>query len=203
MPQPLPNGSRLLFIGSLRHFPNVSALRFFLDEVWPLLDGVELTVVAGPDPELHWQGSLPTLDRVRVLGYVADVKPLYDQTNIVIVPTLVSAGTNIKVLEAMAMERAVVSTPSGCAGLGLIHGESVWVADGAEGFAEGIRHLIEDIKRATERFRLLRTEHTKAAHAISQAGRYVNEAAETIVASIAEIMALIDALADVDSRAAA
>ena len=66
-----------------------------------------------------------------------------------------------------------------------------------------IRHLIEEIKRATERFRLLRTEHTKAAHAISQASRYVNEAAETIVASIAEIMALIDALADVDSRAAA
>jgi ribosomal-protein-alanine acetyltransferase len=135
---------RLLFIGSLRHFPNASALRFFLDEVWPRLKGVELTVVAGPDPERHWQGPLPTLDRVRILGYVADVRPLYDETNVVIVPTLVSAGTNIKVLEAMAMERPVVSTSSGCAGLGLVHGESVWVADDAEAFAGGIRRLIGD-----------------------------------------------------------
>ena len=143
-PTPEPLGKRLLFIGSLRHFPNVSALRFFLEEVWPLLDGVELTVVAGPDPERHWQGALPKLGGVTILGYVADVKPLYDEANVVIVPTLVSAGTNIKVLEAMAMERAVVSTPSGCAGLGLAHGESVWVAEGAEGFAAGVRALMGD-----------------------------------------------------------
>jgi glycosyltransferase involved in cell wall biosynthesis len=62
----------------------------------------------------------------------------------VIVPTTVSAGTNVKVLEAMAMERAVVSTPSGCAGLGLVHGESVWVADTAAEFAEGVAALILD-----------------------------------------------------------
>ena len=142
-PEP-PTGNRLLFIGSLRHFPNVSALRFFLEEVWPLLAGVDLTIVAGPDPELHWPGPLPALDRVKMLGYVSDVRPLYAEANVVIVPTLVSAGTNIKVLEAMAMERAVVSTSSGCAGLGLVHGESVWVADGAEAFAEGVRRLIAD-----------------------------------------------------------
>ncbi len=145
-PSPEPDGPpRLLFIGSFRHFPNVSALRFFLDEVWPALPGdLELTVAAGPDPEPHWGGSLPRLDRVRILGYVADVKPLYDQSNVVIVPTVVSAGTNIKVLEAMAMERAVVSTSSGCAGLGLVHRESVWVADGASAFIEGVRRLTQD-----------------------------------------------------------
>ncbi len=68
---------------------------------------------------------------------------------------------------------------------------------------ETIRHLVDEIRRAIERFRLLRTEHTKAATAITQAGRYVNEAAETIAASIGQIMALIDALADIDTRAAA
>ena len=46
-----------------------------------------------------------------------------------VVPTLESAGTNVKVLEALAMERAVVSTPSGCAGLGLEHGKTAWIAD--------------------------------------------------------------------------
>ena len=142
-PEPLA-GNRLLFIGSLRHFPNVSALRFFLDEVWPRLTGVELTIVAGPDPELYWQGPLPALDRVTFLGYVSDVRPLYVEANVVIVPTLVSAGTNIKVLEAMAMERPVVSTSSGCAGLGLVHGESVWIADQASAFAEGVHRLTDD-----------------------------------------------------------
>ena len=72
------------------------------------------------------------------------MRPLYEEANLVIVPTLASAGTNVKVLEAMAMERAVVSTSSGCAGLDLEHGKTVWVADGAEGFAAGVRRLIAD-----------------------------------------------------------
>lgn len=57
-----------------------------------------------------------------------------------------------------------------------------------------IRHLADDIKRALERFRLLRMEHTKAAKAIGQAGRYVDEAAETIADGVGGIMAIIDSL---------
>ena len=62
------------------------------------------------------------------------------RANLVLVPTTVSAGTNVKVLEAMAMERAVVSTTSGCAGLGLLHGHSVWMADTAGSFRRRGRH---------------------------------------------------------------
>ena len=177
MPGPEPAGAerpQILFIGSFRHFPNVSAIRFFLDEVWPGLDGVDLTVVAGPDPEPHWGGALPNLEHVRFLGYVADVKPLYDQANLVVVPTLVSAGTNIKVLEAMAMERAVVSTSSGCAGLGLVHGESVWIADGAAAFADGVRLLAGD---AALRRRLAATarRHAERHFSWTQLGRRQRE----------------------------
>ena len=81
---------------------------------------------------------------MRLLEFVRDVRPLYVEANIVIVPTLVSAGTNLKVLEAMAMQRAVVATTTGCAGLGLAHGESVWIADTAAEFAEGVARLAED-----------------------------------------------------------
>ena len=87
--------------------------------------------------------SLPSDSRFDILSYVADVRPLYNAANLVLVPTVVSAGTNIKVLEAMAMRRAVVSTPSGCAGLGLEHGRSVWIADTATQFFEGISQLID------------------------------------------------------------
>jgi glycosyltransferase involved in cell wall biosynthesis len=157
-PEPERPGQRLLFVGSFRHFPNVAAYRFFVEQVWPKLSArfpkMTLKVVSGPDDLLHWREFTHTHDpeppeRVYLLGFVADVQPLYADANLVVVPTTVSAGTNIKVLEAMAMERAVVSTPSGCAGLGLTHDESVWIADDAVSFTAGIAQLIENpAKRA-------------------------------------------------------
>ncbi|HTC32427.1 MAG TPA: GNAT family N-acetyltransferase [Bryobacteraceae bacterium] len=146
-------GERLLFIGSFRHFPNIVAYRFFVDQVWPHLRensaGIGLTVVAGPDPLLYWRAhtgllAIPPDDRIRMLEFVADVRPLYVETNLAIVPTLESAGTNLKVLEAMAMDRAVVSTTSGCAGLGLEHGVNVWIADEPRDFADAIERLLTD-----------------------------------------------------------
>jgi ribosomal-protein-alanine acetyltransferase len=144
---------RLLFIGSFRHFPNVVAYRFFTEEVWPALRSefpdLAVTVVAGPDSAEYWRAATGLNwqapdERITLLGFVRDVRPLYQEATLAIVPTLVSAGTNVKVLEAMAMARAVVSTSSGCAGLGLKHGTNVWIADDAAGFAEGVRRLLTD-----------------------------------------------------------
>ncbi len=146
-------GERLLFVGSFRHFPNIVAFRFFVEQVWPLLcdrfPDASVTVVAGPSPSLYWReytniAELPADKRVRILEFVSDVAPLYIETNLVLVPTLVSAGTNLKVLEALAMERAVVSTSCGCAGLGLEHGVNIWIADSAEDFAAGVAALLAD-----------------------------------------------------------
>jgi glycosyltransferase involved in cell wall biosynthesis len=162
-------GERLLFIGSFRHFPNVAAYRFFTGEVWPLLRDkfpqMSLTVVAGGDYLTSWRAFAdspePAPDpRIRLLGFVSDVRPLYVESNLVLVPTTVSAGTNVKVLEAMAMERAVVSTTSGCAGLGLLHGHSVWVADSAVAFAAAVATLINDFER--------RQQMARAAYGVAQ-----------------------------------
>jgi glycosyltransferase involved in cell wall biosynthesis len=164
-PAPELPGERLLFIGSFRHFPNIAAYRFFVEQVWPLLRDkfpqMSLTVVCGADHLTSWRAFTdspePASDpRIRLLGFVADVRPLYVETNLVLAPTTVSAGTNVKVLEAMAMERAVVSTSSGCAGLGLLHGHSVWVADSAEAFAAGIATLINDPERREQMARAAR-----------------------------------------------
>ncbi|MCS7042308.1 MAG: glycosyltransferase family 4 protein [Bryobacteraceae bacterium] len=144
-PEPAGGTPELLFVGSFRHFPNVRAFLFLLGEVWPRLAGrrLRLTVVAGPQPELYWTPR-PLDDRIALLGYVADVQPLYERATLVLIPTVVSAGTNLKALEAMASQRAIVSTPSGVAGLGLVHGESVWLAESADEFAAGILRLLED-----------------------------------------------------------
>ncbi|MGO9261649.1 MAG: glycosyltransferase [Bryobacteraceae bacterium] len=158
-PEPESGGERLLFIGSFRHFPNIEAYRFFTERVWPLLrdqfTNMTVTVVCGAEPLTYWRAFIdspePAPDgRIRMLGFVADVRPLYVEANIVIVPTTVSAGTNVKVLEAMAMQRAVVSTSSGSAGLGLLHGHSVWEADAPESFAAGIATLIADPERRSQ-----------------------------------------------------
>ena len=146
-------GQRLLFVGSFAHFPNIVAFRFFMEQVWPRLRErsaeVRVTVVAGLDPLLHWRQhtgliDLPRDERINVLEFVSDVRPLHVEANLVLVPTLVSAGTNLKGLEAMAMDRAVISTSSGCAGLGLEHGANVWIADSADEFTAGIVTLLAD-----------------------------------------------------------
>lgn len=145
-PSPDPDEARVLFIGSFRHFPNVTAYRFLREEIWPLVRAAMpqagLEVVAGPDFETyHPAAGEPG---VVIQGFVADVVPLYRRASVVVSPTLVSAGTNLKVLEAMAMRRAVVSTPSGCGGLNLAHGESVWIAETASALADGIVTLLRD-----------------------------------------------------------
>ena len=146
-------GQRLLFVGSFRHFPNIVAYRFFIEQIWPVLrkksEEISLTVVAGPEPLLYWREhtGLPSIlqdERIRLLEFVSDVRPLYVEANLAIVPTLESAGTNLKVLEAMAMDRAVVSTTSGCAGLGLQHCTNVWIADKPADFASGIKTLLQN-----------------------------------------------------------
>jgi len=86
-------------------------------------------------------------ERIRLLAFIEDVRPLYVEANLIIVPTTVSAGTNVKVLEAMAMQRAVVSTTSGCAGPGLAARPQRVVADAPEAFAAGVATLIADPER--------------------------------------------------------
>ena len=168
-PEPERAGQRLLFIGSFRHFPNVAAYRFFMDGVWPVLRDrfpeMTVTVVAGPDYLTHWRAFADSPEpagdaRVQLLGFAADVRPLYIDANLVLVPTTVSAGTNVKALEAMAMQRAMVSTPSGVAGLGLTHRENVWIAETPEAFAEGIAALIGDPQRR-ERIAHAAYEHVR------------------------------------------
>jgi len=141
----------LLFIGSFRHFPNVLGFQFLLDRIWPKLRPAcpewRLTVVAGADHRYYWRrhtgGDLPALPpEVELLDFVEDVRPLYRRAMIVVAPLVVSAGTNIKVLEALAMERPLVSTTVGVAGLGLTPGEHASIADRPDDFAAAVLYLL-------------------------------------------------------------
>jgi ribosomal-protein-alanine acetyltransferase len=145
-------GRRILFVGSFRHFPNVVAFRWFLEQVWPIVTkriaGARFITIAGPNPEQYYKQAIRD-PNVEVHGFISDVRPFYAASNVVIVPTQVSAGTNLKVLESLACERALVSTTSGCAGLGLEHGKDVLIADDPASFAAAIELLLgnDDLRR--------------------------------------------------------
>ncbi len=149
-----PDERRILFIGSFRHLPNLLALEFFLKEVWPKLGpGYHLHIIAGADPDyyldFHRQRVHVDLAQpgIELEAFVSDVRPAYERAEIVVAPLTASAGTNIKVLEAMAMGRAVVSTPAGVNGLELTPGEDVIVEATAAGLAGAIQTLTADPER--------------------------------------------------------
>ena len=143
-----PESRRILFIGSFAHLPNLLAVEFFLKEVWPLLDDVEpqLHVIAGARHEYFLEFYQKTIaaPRLELEGFVADVRPAYRRAAVVIAPLTASAGTNIKILEAMAMAKAIVSTPAGINGLDLENGRDLIVAGSAGAFAEAVRRLMGD-----------------------------------------------------------
>lgn len=152
-----PEKKRLLFIGSFAHLPNVMALDWFLREAWPRLDGYALHVIAGKRPEyflnLFRDRVELKLDQpgIEMEAFVSDPRPAYRRASAVIAPLLASAGTNIKIMEAMAMGKAVVSTPGGMNGLDDLR-DYVSIAETGEAFAAAIWELEDaDVRRAQER----------------------------------------------------
>jgi glycosyltransferase involved in cell wall biosynthesis len=146
-----PEPHRLLFIGSFAHLPNLLALEFFLRDVWPRLGaGYTLHVIAGSRPEyfldFHRAGVSLDLHRpgIELEGFVSDVRLAYTRAELVLAPLTASAGTNIKVLEAMAMGRTTVSTLAGINGLDLRPGIDVIVTDSAAEMAHQIERLSND-----------------------------------------------------------
>ena len=156
-----PEPRRLLFIGSFAHLPNLLAVNFFLAEVWPRIEDLapSLHVIAGARCEFfleHYRSHvrLPDLPPgVELEGFVADVRPAYARAAVVIAPLVASAGTNIKILEAMAMGKAIVSTPAGINGLDLRNGHDLLVAPAAGSMASAIRDVLGDaaLRRRLER----------------------------------------------------
>jgi GT2 family glycosyltransferase len=135
-----PEPRRLLFIGSFAHRPNVLALEFFLRDIWPKLADVTLHVIAGLRHQRFWDLKQAG---VEVEGFVSDVRPAYRRATLVIAPLIASAGTNIKIMEAMAMGKAIVSTEAGIHGLELKRGEDLIVADTADEIAHWIARLLD------------------------------------------------------------
>ena len=146
----LPSQATLLIIGSYGYAPNRVAVEYFLDHIWPLIrvevPSAHLTI-AGAGPErLRHHGQVPA--GVEFAGYVADLDALYARTRMVPCTILSGGGTRVKIVEAAAYGRPVVSTHVGAEGLGMRDGVEILLRDGPREFAAACVELLLDERRA-------------------------------------------------------
>lgn len=145
--EPAGASKDLLFVGALGYSPNADAVRYFANEVLPLIQAREpaarLIVVgkhAGPDLK-----ALAASGRLELHESVPDVTPYYRRAALAIVPLRAGGGTRLKILEAMALGRPVVSTPVGCEGLAVEDGRELLIAaDGPAAFADATVRLLAE-----------------------------------------------------------
>ena len=133
----------------MSYYPNQQAVRWFLESIFPrVLERIPTAtfIVVGASPP-RWLRAYAS-DRVRVTGWVSDTRTYLDRARVVVAPLLIGGGTRVKILEAQAMARPVVSTSTGAEGLKLCDGESVLIADDAEAFASRVIDVLSDFHLA-------------------------------------------------------
>ncbi len=146
-----PNGGssapgRVVFVGPTYSHPNRDAVEFFLQETWPGIRAVD------PATSLQLVGRSAPTDQARydaapgvqVLGQVPDIRPALTQARCVVVPIRIGGGTRIKILDAWALGKAVVSTSIGCEGLDAVDGENILIRDTPATFARAVLDVLHD-----------------------------------------------------------
>jgi len=136
----------IVFVGGLGWFPNRNALDWFCEEILPVLRA------SGGAVPVQWVGRAGESEisryqqtcGVSLTGYVEDVRPFLRDAACYVIPMRVGGGTRLKLLDAWAMGKAVVSTSQGVEGTKARHGENVWIADSPEAFAAGVQRVLED-----------------------------------------------------------
>lgn len=142
------SGALVVFLGSMDWEPNIDGVEYFCREVWPrVLESVPSARfrVVGRDP--HPRVRRLASENVEVTGTVPSVVEHLREADAVVVPLRVGGGTRLKIFEAMAVGKAVVSTTVGAEGLDVTHGEDILLADDAESFAESVTGLLRDTAR--------------------------------------------------------
>jgi glycosyltransferase involved in cell wall biosynthesis len=160
----------LLFVGNLSYQPNIDAARWLCEQVRPLLGDVSIAIVGShPGPEVR---ALAELAGVTVTGDVPEVTSWYGRSRVAVAPLRIGGGTRIKIVEALAHERPVVSTPIGATGLAVGERNGILIADTAPEFAAACRALLDD---------------PSAAARIAAAGRGQVTMADQVVETIDEL----------------
>jgi polysaccharide biosynthesis protein PslH len=142
------NPFEVVFEGNMSFAPNVDAVLYFHDHILPLirqhLPQVRFLIVGkDPAPEISRLAS----SSVEVTGFVEDVRPYLDRASLFVCPMRLGAGIKNKILQAWAMEKAVVATTASMGGLTGVDGENVLIADDPVTFADSTVTLLKNPER--------------------------------------------------------
>jgi glycosyltransferase involved in cell wall biosynthesis len=156
-----PGPPRALFTGTMSYSPNYQGGEWLVERVWPLvrekLPDARLDIV-GKDPPSRL-AAVDGCDGITVAGFVPSMKPWFAAAQVVVVPIRTGAGIRVKIIEALAAGRPVVSTSLGTEGLGLETGRHLLVEDDEQAFADAVVGLLADPQ---ERARLAREGRARA-----------------------------------------
>jgi len=149
---PPPRPDRLVLTGAMDWRPNQDAAVYFVEAIFPLLrykfPSLEVTLVGREPPRRVVE--LGRVDGVTVTGTVDDVRPYISEAAVYVVPLRVGGGSRLKILEALAMKKAVVSTSVGAEGLEVTPGRHLELADTPQQFAQKVSILLHDAPRRTQ-----------------------------------------------------
>lgn len=143
--------NNIIFVGSMDWYPNEDAVIFFIKNIWPLVKkkcrNATFTIV-GRKPGSKVKRLVNDDSSIKITGYVDDVRPFFDMSRVFVCPIRDGGGTKLKLLDAMAMEKAIVTTSVGAEGLEVKNGKHVLIADDYKSFALNIIRLYEDLNFA-------------------------------------------------------
>jgi glycosyltransferase involved in cell wall biosynthesis len=142
--------SRLSFVASFDVFTNQDAVHFFVNEIFPLIKKAQPSAtfwIVGKEPPESIR-NYSSLDRaIHVTGTVPDIREPLSGSAICVVPLRIGGGSRLKILEAMAMRKPVVSTSVGAEGLRVTNGSDILIADEPGDFAQKVCALMADKSR--------------------------------------------------------
>lgn len=143
----------VVYTGGMNMLANRDAVLHFIEAIWPRVTAAVPAVrffAVGQDPPAELQEAARRDPRIVVTGKVPDIRPFVRQSAVYIVPIRVGGGTRLKVLDAMASGKALVSTSIGCEGIGVRPGEHLAVADDPTAFADATIALLRDPARRAD-----------------------------------------------------
>jgi glycosyltransferase involved in cell wall biosynthesis len=142
---PPPDGRTVVFFGLLSYVPNVDGVIHFIRDIWPRIaeahPGARCKIIGGGAPPALTALAGP---RVEFTGFVPDLRPHLAEAAVVVVPLRLGGGTRLKIVEAMAMGKAIVSTTLGAEGIEAVPGRELLIEDQPAAFAEAVNRLLAE-----------------------------------------------------------
>jgi len=142
---PQADGHTLVFFGLMSYMPNIDGAAYFIKEIWPRIaeanPQARCKIIGGSPP-----ASLTALGgpRIEFTGFVPDLRPHLAEAAAVVVPLRIGGGTRLKIVEAMAMGKAIVSTSLGAEGIEAVNGRDILIADEPATFADAAGRLLNE-----------------------------------------------------------